>query len=151
MSTSDTTNDTLNDLVKIQNDRINGYKHAMDNLADEDADLKMLFTDMMAQSQEHKLQLAQAIIEEDGIAQAGGTNSGSIYQSWVNFKAGITGKDRKSILKSCVYGEEAAQKSYEHALGVLDLTSEAQEVIVLQMQDLKKSLFKVSVIADAQV
>ena len=35
--------EVLNDLVKINNDRVEGYKKAIENLEADDADLKIVF------------------------------------------------------------------------------------------------------------
>ena len=42
--------EVLNDLVKINNDRVEGYKKAVDNLEADDADLKIVFQEKINES-----------------------------------------------------------------------------------------------------
>ena len=56
MNTTSLTAEVLNDLVQINNDRIEGYERARKELKDGDADLKSLFLNMIEESQKHKLE-----------------------------------------------------------------------------------------------
>ena len=68
----------------------------------------------------------------------GTTNSGKIYRVWMDLKAAITGKDRKTILNNCEFGEDAAQKAYDTALNTdVDLEPSIRELIVRQKATLK--------------
>jgi uncharacterized protein (TIGR02284 family) len=68
------------------------------------------------------------------------TVSGKIYRVWMDFKSAISGKARKSILASCEYGEDAAQKAYEEALKAdSELPSDVRQLIVNQKAALKTS------------
>ena len=40
----------VNDLIRINNDRVEGYEKAIDELKDEDADLKTLFSRYVSES-----------------------------------------------------------------------------------------------------
>ena len=42
--------EVLNDLVKINNDRVEGYKKAIENLEADDADLKIVFQEKINES-----------------------------------------------------------------------------------------------------
>ena len=55
--------------------------------------------------------------------EKGTTNSGKIYRAWMDVKAAFTGHDRKAILASCEFGEDAAQAAYKTALAVEGLPS----------------------------
>ena len=50
METTAMTSEVLNDLIQINNDRIEGYEKALKELKDEDADLKDLFISMIDES-----------------------------------------------------------------------------------------------------
>src|SRR6476620_6766391 len=106
----------LNDLIQINHDRVEGYKKAIDELKDEDADLKTLFSRYVNESREYAQELTTEVSRLGGNPADGTTNSGKVYRVWMDLKAAITGKDRKTILNNCEFGEDAAQKAYDMAL-----------------------------------
>lgn len=58
----------------------------------------------------------------------------------MDLKAALSGKDRKAILESCVFVEDAAQKAYDLALhSNADLPARLREIIVNQKGALRKS------------
>ena len=106
----------LDDLLQINHDRVDGYQKAIDELKPEDADLRTLFTRYTGQSREFSEELTREITRLGGDPSKGTTNSGKIYRVWMDLKAAIKGKDRKTILENCEFGEDAAQKAYDTAL-----------------------------------
>jgi len=106
----------LNDLIRINHDRVAGYEKAIDELKDGDADLKTLFSRYVSESREYAQELTLEVSRLGGDAAEGTTNSGKIYRVWMDLKAAITGKDRQTILNNCEFGEDAAQKAYDMAL-----------------------------------
>jgi len=114
--TSKETVEILNDLVRINNDRIEGYEKALKELKPEDADLKPLFMNNIDQSRKIKQVLGNELQVLGGTIDSGSTNTGTIYHAWLDLKAVFTGHDRHSVLAACEYGEDAAQKAYQTAL-----------------------------------
>ncbi|KAA2244889.1 PA2169 family four-helix-bundle protein [Chitinophaga agrisoli] len=114
MQQNEKLSELLSDLVKINNDRIEGYEKAMDQT--DDADLKALFQRMIDESRTYSAQLNQERVQFGGDIETGTTASGKIYRTWMDVKATFTGQDRHAILASCEYGEDAAQRAYEEAL-----------------------------------
>ena len=106
----------LNDLIEINNDRIEGYKKAVRELKEEDEDLKLLFDRMIVQSMTIKSDLSREIEVFRGKTETGTTTKGKIYRSWMSVKGVFTGHGRHAILENCEYGEDAAQDAYETAL-----------------------------------
>ncbi|HEU4553703.1 MAG TPA: PA2169 family four-helix-bundle protein [Chitinophaga sp.] len=106
--------EVLRDLVQINNDRIEGYTKASGQT--DDPDLKALFQRMIDESRTYVSQLNQELLQLGGNLETGTTVSGKIYRTWMDVKATFTGHDRHSILASCEYGEDAAQRAYEEAL-----------------------------------
>nr|WP_294862287.1 PA2169 family four-helix-bundle protein [uncultured Fluviicola sp.] len=102
---------SLNNLVQINNDRIQGYLTAAEE-TDQD-DLKRVFSEMMTASQECRRELVQEISKLGGTPVEGTTVSGKIFRVWMDVKAALTSKDRKAILNSCEFGEDAAVKTYQ--------------------------------------
>ncbi len=131
---------TLNDLVKINNDRIAGYERALKETKDLDIDLKSTFRNMMAESERYREELSDKIAELGGNVADGTTVSGKIYRAWMDVKATFTGSDRKSILESCEFGEDAAQRAYEAALEeTRNLGGGAHQLIKKQQASLKEA------------
>jgi uncharacterized protein (TIGR02284 family) len=109
-------NEILNDLVKINNDRVAGYERAINEAKDLDIDLKAIFDSMIRESQMYKDELSAKIAENGGEIDDDTTTSGKIYRAWMDIKSTFTDSDRHSILVSCEFGEDAAQRAYEAAL-----------------------------------
>lgn len=149
-TTHDMTTTILNDLVEINNDRIVGYQKAIEELKDNDSDLKVLFTGMIAESQTYKMALASEITSLGDKVDTGTTNSGKIYRAWMDVKAIFTGRDRKTVLENCEFGEDAAQKAYKMALESDGLPSNIREMISTQKASLKQSHDKIKSLRDMQ-
>lgn len=151
MDTTSLNKEILNDLIEINNDRVVGYQKAIDELKDEDADLKSVFVEMIGQSHKHKAALAQEIQVLGGDAETGTTNSGKIYRAWMDVKAIFTGHDRHTVLNNCEFGEDAAQKAYKMALESEDLSADLRSTITAQKADLRTSHDKIKAMRDSVV
>jgi uncharacterized protein (TIGR02284 family) len=141
--------DVLNNLITINNDRIQGYETAIDET--KDADLKSEFARFIATSQECKSELIAAVTKLGGKPAEGTRPDGKIYRAWMDFKALVTGKDRKAILNSCEYGEDVAVNTYEKALKDEDLSSEYITLVSEQYGKIKADHDTVRSMRDAEV
>jgi len=106
----------LNDLIRINNDRIEGYKRAAKEADDSDVDLKAIFYRMADESRQYLAELTREVVKLGGEPAEGTTASGKIYRAWMDIKATFTGHDRLTVLENCEFGEDAAQKAYQEAL-----------------------------------
>lgn len=149
METTTVTAEVLNDLLQINNDRIVGYERAIKELKDEDSDLKEVFRTMMKESQTFKMELATELSAAGADSETGTTTSGKIYRAWMDVKAAFTGHDRKSILSSCEYGEDAAQKAYNTALTEENVPEYLHTLISEQQQKLKRSHDRIKALRDS--
>lgn len=141
----------LNDLIRINHDRVVGYEKAIDELKDEDADLKTLFTKYINQSREYAHELTQEVSRLGGNPADGTTNSGKIYRVWMDLKSTVAGKDRKTILDNCEFGEDAAQKAYDMALNAdAEYEPSLRDLIVRQKTTLKSGHDEVKKLRDVQ-
>lgn len=141
----------LNDLIRINHDRIEGYQNAIDELKDADADLKVLFLRYIDESRQFAQELTHEVDRLGGKPADGTTGSGKIYRVWMDLKAAITGKDRKKILNSCEFIEDAAQKAYDLSLNSdLDLEPLLRDMIVRQKVVLKAGHDEVKRLRDMQ-
>lgn len=141
--------DVINDLIRINNDRIEGYRKASEDLKPEDADLKPLFSRMMQESREYiqELRASHPGMDDEAIDET--TNKGKLYRAWMDVKATFTGHDRHSLLAACEYGEDAAQKAYETAMEDEDpVSSELYNVISMQKSKLRRSHDQIKTLRD---
>jgi uncharacterized protein (TIGR02284 family) len=140
MATNDNLIGVLNDLIRINNDRIEGYQRANVEARDIDVDLRAVFTRMADESRQYAAELIQEVVKLGGEPATGTTASGKIYRAWMNVKATFTGHDRESVLASCEFGEDAAQKAYDTALeSDAEMTADVRQLIANQKTSLKTS------------
>jgi len=141
----------LNDLIQINNDRIEGYERAIKDTGIGDNDLRSLFQTMANESRQYVSELQQHVVLEGEEPATDTTVRGKIYRAWMDVKATFTGKDRKSILESCEYGEDAAQRAYERALeDSEDLSPDVATLIMDQKMQLRQSHDKIRALRDRQ-
>lgn len=150
MSSTNKTVEVLNDLIQINNDRIEGYEKANEELKATDTDLHNLFTSFITQSTDLKLALEAEIATLGGKIETGTTTSGKIYRVWMDVKLLFTGKDRQAILDTCEFGEDAAQKAYQEAEKSDDIPFDVRQLISTQKVDLKTSHDKVRILRDSE-
>jgi uncharacterized protein (TIGR02284 family) len=131
---------TLNDLIKINHDRIRGYEKAIGNTDSIEAELRTLYSRMIEESYVYNRELSDLVTRLGGEPATDTTVPGKIYHAWMDVKATFSGNDTKSILSACEYGEDAAQKAYSEAIDISTaLTTEANELILKQKSLLKGS------------
>ena len=131
--------DALNDLVRINNDRIEGYQKSIKDSKD-DGEYDSLFSKMIDQSQKYKDQLINEINTLGGKADTdSNTSSGKVYHVWMDIKSSVQGKTDKSALELSEYGEDAAQKAYAEALQTDNLPASTRDLIRNQKEHLKES------------
>ena len=138
----------LNDLVEILNDRIEGYTKAKEELEGHESDLNDLFLGFIDESRTLRNELGTEIEVLKGEIDGDTTGRGKIYRAWMDIKAAFS-SDRHSVLASCEYGEDAAQRAYKLALGEEGLSAALRELIEKQKAILKSSHDKVKALRDA--
>lgn len=150
MEKNEKISEILNDLVQINNDRVEGYTKAADETAPEDADLRTLFHKMADESRGYLSELKQLVTSQGEEPATDTTKRGKVYRVWMDVKAAITGKNRKAILASCEFGEDAAQRAYDSALESEDLTGEIRTMVTGQKAKLLKSHDTIKMMRDTQ-
>jgi uncharacterized protein (TIGR02284 family) len=133
--------DVLNDLIKINNDRIEGYEKAADDIDPEESTLKTLFYQLSEESRENKTRLIEEVKSLGGDADEDKTTErGKIYRTWMGVRVTFSGSDTASTLSSCEFGEDAAQRAYAEALEASsDFPASVQNLISNQKDLLKMS------------
>jgi uncharacterized protein (TIGR02284 family) len=148
-SLNEKTAEVLNDLIQINNDRIRGYEKAAEETNVKDADLRSLFSEMIDESRLIVSELSSQVLREGEELAEGTTIKGKIYRAWMDVKASFSGNNRKTILASCEFGEDAAQKAYTEALNE-DIPSDIRLLLTQQKSVLKSSHDKIKRMRDAQ-
>jgi len=109
--------DLLNDLININNDRIEGYEKAIEELDDQRPQHERgLFEERIQESRVLHNELASAVSRLGGKLQDDTTTGGKLYRLWMDMKTTFTGGSSKSVLELCEYGEDVALKAYNKAL-----------------------------------
>lgn len=126
--------DALNTLIEINNDRIEGYETA--STETEETDLKTLFAQLAETSHECREELVAEVEGLGGTPVEGTKVSGKFFRAWMDVKAALTGKDRKAILNSCEYGEDAAVNTYKKVLedDAKELTADQRSIVEEQYE-----------------
>jgi uncharacterized protein (TIGR02284 family) len=148
MSNSEKAVEVLNDLVKIHNDRIQGYERATVEV--EDADLKQLFTSFIGDSHKFKLALAAEVQTYHKDIENTTSSSGDIHRTWLNVKAFFSGHTTKSVLEECEFGEDATQKAYKSAIEDEGVPAYIKDMLIEQEVNLKAAHDKVKALRDAE-
>jgi len=130
----------LNDLIHINKDRTVGYENAIKDSKNIDVDLSVIFSQMADQSRKNEAELTQEVTRLGGEAHNDTSMLGKVHRVWMDLKSAITGKDRESILGSCEYGEDVAQRAYDAALESDSyMSTEVRQLITTQKGGLKIS------------
>lgn len=139
----------LNELIEINNDRVEGYETASKET--KAADLKNLFSGFTNTSQKNLFELRTEVTRLGGQPEEGTRITGKFFRAWMDVKAALTGDDRHAILSSCEFGEDKAQEAYDHVLENHndELSSEQLEMVRKQQYALRADHDKVKSLRDA--
>jgi uncharacterized protein (TIGR02284 family) len=149
MENTQATVQILNDLIQINNDRIEGYQRASKDLKDSDTELKSLFTRLIGQSQGYKLALGTEVSAFGRDIETGTTTSGKIHRVWLDVKAAFTGHDTHNVLEECEFGEDAILKAYRTALEDENLPAYLRETVSQQESELLDAHDEIKALRDA--
>ena len=131
--------EALNELLIINNDRVEGYMKAA--TLTKEHELKSLFHNMADESRTIARELATEMVKFDGLPSEGcTTHAGKIYRLWMDIRVTINSKKSDVILSSCEFGEKAVQSVYKTVLESNDLTGDSHQMIARQKEKLKDSL-----------
>ena len=130
----------LNDLIRINHDRTEGYHKGVEELKPTDIDLKTMFTNMANTSVDYANALSAEVRNLGGSPAVDSTQSGKLYRVWMDIKSGITANDRKSVLALCEFGEDAALKAYKLAMeSDAEIPADLRKLILDQRSSLQSS------------
>ncbi len=142
--------DVLNQLIEINNDRVEGYETASKET--DAADLKSLFADLQSTSHNNLTALRSEVNRLGGSPEEGTRVTGKFFRAWMDVKAALTGNDRQTILNSCEFGEDKALETYENVLAddASVLSSEQSAMVREQQSKLRADHDRVKALRDAE-
>ncbi|WP_343319322.1 PA2169 family four-helix-bundle protein [Sphingobacterium multivorum] len=131
----------LNDLIKINNDRIEGYKLAVD-LANEQGEgaREAVFNQLAAQSEKFITELSPLVEFAGQYATDRTKLSGELFRLWMVIKSKLSGGNMQSLLEQCERGEAAFREVYEKALAEENkLSVGAKNLIQIQLSQQREA------------
>ena len=134
--------DVLNNLLQIINDRIEGFKDVNVEMIESHSNLKEEYDCMVQNSYKMRTELSSLIEERGGDLKNTTTFAGGLHRAWIDVKNSFTFDKSESTLQNVIFGEDAAVKAYEKALGSGDLCAESSKIVQDQLQELKSSYHK---------
>lgn len=140
-------NGIIGDLIEINNDRVAGFEKVIEDINDENVDLKGIFAEYAQQSRKNVQELSSiagsaAHLEDDKSV------SGTLHRVWIDVKSVFGGSDRASILSEAERGEDAIKKAYQDALNESELPLEAQELVRSQAQQINAAHDRIKALRD---
>lgn len=109
--------EALNDLIKINNDRIADYQLALDQATYMDLGLKESFKQIITEGTNFRYELTLKMNELKGSGKKKtSTIIGKIYKAWTDLKVTFSYNTQKAIISSCLYNESVALHAYKAAL-----------------------------------
>lgn len=126
--------DTLNDLIQINNDRIQESEKSMETITE--SKYKKLLESVIEQSTDFRQQLISEVRRVGGQAEWNGTTGkGKVYGLWLAIKSAFKGESDVSGIEMVEFAEDAARTAYDDALSSeLNLPSETKEMLEFQRQ-----------------
>lgn len=138
----------LNDLLKINLDRIEGYRTAI-NESQDFPHLVSTFRDMETQSKKNLTDLRARIYQLGGDVSDHTTLPGKIYHTWMEVRIAFA-KTEKTVLELCEFGEDAALKAYKMALSnEREMDHDTKNMITGQQSELQMSHDLIKSLRDA--
>lgn len=124
----------LNDLILINNDRIEGYQKAHDEAGELENDLRAWFSQLVNDSRKNVSELEMEVTTLGGEPATGTMLSGKLYRIWMDIRSTFTSDNRRAVLENAEAGEDAAKKAYEEAMNAENLAAGPRELIEKQYQ-----------------
>ena len=149
MTTTDSIT-ALNELIEINNDRVAGYRKAIEETSD--SGLRSTFLELINTSEKNLSELIEAVYNLGGKPEEGTKTTGKIYRVWMDAKAALTGGNRHQILSSCEYGEDVALGAYEHVLEhhADELSAPHLQLVRSQREKMQQDHDRVKAMRDAE-
>ncbi len=138
MESTAKTLELLNDLILINNDRIEGYEKALVELKanGERTEFELIFLRFIDDSRRYKMEIGTEIQALGHDIEQGTSTSGKLHRAWIAVKETFTGHDEHSLFEEIERGEDAIKHTYEDALNGDDLPAYIIDMLDGQLQEI---------------
>lgn len=133
---------SLNGLLQITNDRLEGFKNVDTKMISSYPKLSDVYERMVTQAAEMRTDLTNLIKEIGGKLENSTSLAGDLHRSWIDLKNSLSMNRDEATLESVVFGETAAMKAYEKVLKEGNLSEKSSIVIENQLHIIKDSVDK---------
>jgi uncharacterized protein (TIGR02284 family) len=127
---------TVNHLLEICNERIQGYKKAAEKV--KEPMLNKIFYRYISQTENFVTELAK-YSDVKNPATISTRPIGDAWRLWMDMKAAITNGSNEAMLGACETGEKAAIRNYEEAMQE-DLPLGVKNIVVKELAEIKLAL-----------
>jgi uncharacterized protein (TIGR02284 family) len=128
----------LETLIQAHADRSESYRRAQQDTGS--VELKSLFESHAARSDEFRAEWAAVLARQGEHVPTESSLTGIFQQAWMEFKAGLSGNDRETLLDSCLKLETSVLNTYQQVLD--DWPEEAaswRPAIEAQAQEIRRA------------
>jgi uncharacterized protein (TIGR02284 family) len=139
MTDKKTIADILNNLITINKYRIVGYKEAIYDTNENDAEARRLFKGMMEQSEDFKEELKEKLKQLNEEVTDKTLTSGLIYNTWMDIVYADV-EEKPEVTHFCDQIEDTTMKAYQAALiKIENLDKTIYDLILRQKKELTNS------------
>jgi len=138
MESTAKTLELLNDLILINNDRIEGYEKSLKELKEngEHLEWEPMFLRFIDDSRRYKMEIGTEIQALGHDIEQGTSMSGKLHRAWIAAKETFTGHDEHNLLEEIERGEDAIINTYEDALNDDILPAYIIDILDEQLQEI---------------
>ena len=134
----------LNDLIRINIDRITAYEKAAHEDRSPDREIRDIFYRMATESRSYVNDLHAEIIRLGGAPVTQSTITGKLYLHWLNGKVNFDGESMDSLFAACIRGEEAVQQVYRYSLEEEEMPENIHQLVESQLWSLERAYHQLS-------
>ena len=117
----------LKTLADTLADSVNGYRDAAQHV--ESDEFRQMFTQLADDRSTVLSDLQSELSRRGGEVDRDGSILGHLHQRWLDFKASITGRDDKAVIKEVERGEDYLKEKFETALAADSLDANGRAVV----------------------
>lgn len=126
---------TLNTLIGTMIDSVNGYEDAASN--SEAGRFQQMFRERAGERQRVVEDLRSEVRRLGGNPEDDGSFMGKTHQRFLDLKAAVTGRDKKSIIDEVERGEDYLKEKFETALNDGTLSGESRAAVERAYQSVR--------------
>lgn len=140
MKKTDRIIEILNDLIKINKDRVTGFEMIVHKEDDTEPEIRNFFYAGATESRSFINELHSELLKLGGAPVSVNTVGGRLYHFWLNLNVTFSGEDPQATLAACDAGGEAILDSYREIPELrVDLPVNIKKLIENQEFALKRS------------